>query len=236
MLNFFKKLRKQEMRGARYLKYAFGEILLVVIGILIALGINNWNEERKNRKKEKAFLADIHREFLTNQEQLAYIKSRHEECLAYSNKLLALFPIDVQKVNLDSLAKYRRLAGGDWTFEPVQGRINWLVNNEAFDLIKNTELQEALLAWQPTYNDYHEDEQAALDFNFQQLYPYRIEKMPPTNGFKDPRFDLKELESMRFENMMRTRNGRLRAILHNYTQELQRLEALIDKILQLTAP
>ena len=41
MLNFLRKLRQKEMINAKYLKYAIGEIILVVIGILIALSINN---------------------------------------------------------------------------------------------------------------------------------------------------------------------------------------------------
>ncbi len=40
----------------KYLKYAFGEIVLVVIGILLALQINNWNQERQNRIQEELLL------------------------------------------------------------------------------------------------------------------------------------------------------------------------------------
>lgn len=51
MINFFKKIRQDllmENKTGKYLKYAIGEILLVVIGILIALQANNWNEDRKD--------------------------------------------------------------------------------------------------------------------------------------------------------------------------------------------
>jgi len=54
MINFFRKKRKtlaDENQGIKYARYAIGEIVLVVIGILIALQINNWNEERKIKKE-----------------------------------------------------------------------------------------------------------------------------------------------------------------------------------------
>ena len=46
MLNFLRKLRRNEMNRSKYLKYAVSEIFLVVIGILVALGINNLNTKR----------------------------------------------------------------------------------------------------------------------------------------------------------------------------------------------
>ena len=62
MINFFRKIRKQladDNKPLKYMRYAIGEIILVVIGILIALGINNWNEERKDRKTEVLVLENF---------------------------------------------------------------------------------------------------------------------------------------------------------------------------------
>jgi uncharacterized membrane protein YgaE (UPF0421/DUF939 family) len=59
MIKFFRKIRQKllsENKFSKYLIYAFGEIILVVIGILIALSINNWNEARKDMQKEQLFL------------------------------------------------------------------------------------------------------------------------------------------------------------------------------------
>ena len=62
MLRFFRRIRQRlltETKFSKYLLYAIGEILLVVIGILIALQIDNWNEERVLRKKEILYLKEI---------------------------------------------------------------------------------------------------------------------------------------------------------------------------------
>jgi len=62
MIKLFRNIRKnllKEGKTANYLKYAIGEIVLVVIGILLALQINNWNENRKLQKEELKLLHDI---------------------------------------------------------------------------------------------------------------------------------------------------------------------------------
>lgn len=62
MIKFFRHIRKSvlmENKTGKYFKYAIGEIVLVVIGILIALQINNWNENKKIRDKEQQVLTEI---------------------------------------------------------------------------------------------------------------------------------------------------------------------------------
>jgi len=62
MIKFFRKIRQQllaQNRISKYLFYAIGEIVLVVIGILIALSINTWNNNRLDREKEVQFLSEI---------------------------------------------------------------------------------------------------------------------------------------------------------------------------------
>lgn len=66
MIKFFRKIRQKllsEGKTGTYLKYAIGEIVLVVFGILIALQINTWNEDRKLKALEKnyisSFISDI---------------------------------------------------------------------------------------------------------------------------------------------------------------------------------
>jgi hypothetical protein len=62
-----------ENRTSKYLLYALGEILLVVIGILIALQVNNWNEERKERRVEKKYFHNLKNDLYTDMEKLEYM-------------------------------------------------------------------------------------------------------------------------------------------------------------------
>ena len=69
MIKFFRKIRQNllsEGKTGKYLKYAFGEIILVVIGILIALQINNWNQNSKERNVEQEYLVSLNEEFNYN--------------------------------------------------------------------------------------------------------------------------------------------------------------------------
>ncbi|MBN4070279.1 hypothetical protein JYT76_01225 [Olleya sp. AH-315-F22] len=82
MIKFFRKTRQQmiyENKTGKYLKYAIGEIVLVVIGILIALSINNWNENRKEEIILKSNLSTILKIIGNDKAQLlTLIKSRKE--------------------------------------------------------------------------------------------------------------------------------------------------------------
>jgi len=63
MLKFFRRIRQQllgEGKTGKYLKYAIGEIVLVVVGILIALSINNWNTNKNDVKKIEKYLSEVH--------------------------------------------------------------------------------------------------------------------------------------------------------------------------------
>ncbi len=66
MIKFFRKIRQKaltENKFGKYLTYAIGEIILVVIGILIALGVNNWNENRKLNKIRQGYYSKLIEDF-----------------------------------------------------------------------------------------------------------------------------------------------------------------------------
>jgi len=82
MLTFFRRIRKGLLDGgstSKYLIYAIGEIALVVIGILIALQINNWNESRKDRVKEKEVLEDLYENLTLNSRLLEEYLNEYNE-------------------------------------------------------------------------------------------------------------------------------------------------------------
>ena len=62
MIKFFRKIRYELMEKSKtikYLKYAFGEILLVMMGILLALQVNNWNESQKDETETHIYLTNL---------------------------------------------------------------------------------------------------------------------------------------------------------------------------------
>ena len=72
MIKFFRKIRQNllsEGKTGKYFKYAIGEIVLVVIGILIALQVNNWNVQKNESKKETYYLQRLREDFLSNKEE-----------------------------------------------------------------------------------------------------------------------------------------------------------------------
>ena len=93
-------------KTGKYLKYAIGEIVLVVIGILIALQINNWNEQRRNSAEEKIIITNLREEFalLQNDLQLKVdILNNSKKSAERWMKLFGKSKSEIQKINTDSL-------------------------------------------------------------------------------------------------------------------------------------
>jgi hypothetical protein len=91
MIPFFRKIRKtlaDDNKPIKYLRYAIGEIILVVIGILIALQINNWNENRKNKVFEKEILTQIQENLKNDKLALEEIVTNFSKAVKSSEKIL----------------------------------------------------------------------------------------------------------------------------------------------------
>ena len=78
-------------RPIQYMRYAIGEIVLVVIGILIALQINNWNEARKDKIIEQKVLKTLRSDFISNKTQLQDNIDETEKMVSDISQLFAFF-------------------------------------------------------------------------------------------------------------------------------------------------
>ena len=78
-----------ENKTGKYFKYAIGEILLVVIGILFALQINQWNENRKENNALKTLTENLNNEFQKNLKELEIDLQRVKNAITSSNTLLS---------------------------------------------------------------------------------------------------------------------------------------------------
>ena len=88
MIKFFRKIRYNLMKQNKtlqYFKYAIGEIVLVVIGILIALSINNWNEARKSSAFEEEILTQVKANLVKDRLSLVEISLSFQEAITSSN-------------------------------------------------------------------------------------------------------------------------------------------------------
>lgn len=236
MIKFFRKIRQKlayENNLSKYSRYAIGEILLVVIGILIALQINNWNENRKNNTKEQFLLASINKEFKANKIQLDTVLFYHENALKSCEKLISMFPIDSERDNLDTISKHIFNTTQTWTFNPSQGSINGMINTSSFDIISNDELRGILVSWQDLVLDFQEGEILGRNVVYNQMDPFFSKNLDFDFNFKDPRNNLKVLETLNFEYLIRLRYLTLQEIYKPGT-ELEILEKNLDQIIELT--
>ena len=109
MLKFFRSIRQNlltEDRTTKYFKYAIGEIVLVVIGILIALQINNWNEQRKANTLEGEYYCRLLEDLIQDGEQIDALIKLSGNRLKASNKALRL----LQKDNANQIKVAHQIA------------------------------------------------------------------------------------------------------------------------------
>ena len=174
MIKFFRKIRYKLMeqnKTGRYFKYAIGEIILVVIGILIALQINNWNENRKDRSQETVVLEQLLADFESNLEQLDQKISMRED-FANSAKQLINY-IDIPSLaSQDSVDKHIGKTLPYDTFDPIMMD---LAASGELKLISNNVLKKAITRWSSDINDVIEDEIVWKDYRNDIYVPFLIE-------------------------------------------------------------
>lgn len=168
MIKFFRHIRQSlimENKTSKYLKYAIGEIILVVIGILIALQINNWNQTRLELQKEQIVLNQLYKDFEANDSIIKKGFKSYDRLLRYNNVILrhtgpnVTIPKDT--ITRDSLFKLNY---------PKVNLVNSSVNisAEQIDLITNENLKVALSKFPSIYLSYKEAENQVKDHTIEQ--------------------------------------------------------------------
>jgi len=174
MLRFFSKMRYQlaaENRVAKYLRYAIGEILLVVVGILIALQVNNWNHSRLERLEEKSILATLHSEFLENKKQLDNTTATYKGAMNANLILMDLIgksTEELRKYNLDSLFA-ASLPSSQIVFS--NNTVKNIVQTGKLDIITNPEIVTLINQWEAATVMIKEREQILQAWINNQLIP-----------------------------------------------------------------
>lgn len=149
MIKFFRRIRQKllsENNFSRYLLYAIGEIFLVVIGILIALSINNWNENRKHDNAEKVFLSGIKSDLLRDREYIYYVLDYIEPKIEAYRILMNLEQQDynTNKMQIDSLLSIY-IFSPQRTFYPVSESFQAAVAGNEINKYKRKEASQKII-------------------------------------------------------------------------------------------
>lgn len=175
MIKFFRRIRQKllsENKFSKYFIYAIGEIILVVIGILIALQINNWNTDRINDDSALKLMSRLQIESTQNQEELKVRIQTVNSLLNSTESLIGLFDDAYAKHNIrtvDSLIS-------DLLYTPhldyKSSTLDEALNSGIVSLIKSDSLRDLLYQFPNAYNNILYFEKLILDDYKNNLMPY----------------------------------------------------------------
>lgn len=143
-------IRKPDSPVGRYLLYALGEIMLVVIGILIALQINNWNDNRLKEREAKTFYQNILQQIFEDRQNI-------EGQINYNNKDNQAFNYAISLISQNDRSEKDSLCAVtgklvDYSDFDRQGNIyETIVNSGDVKLLKNEEIKKRLRRLEETY-------------------------------------------------------------------------------------
>ena len=184
MIGFFRRIRKKladDNKPVKYMRYAIGEILLVVIGILIALQVNTWNEERNERKEELKILTALKKEITENQKQLDESIILHQQMANLSEELSEIIKPNAVEI---SSSKFNHLLVSmiyPPKYEPILGVVNAIISSGDLSLITNNELKYLLSSLTGQLDIYDYWAGITYDKHIQIDYPFIIKRYPLKN-------------------------------------------------------
>jgi|AntRauTorckE6833_2_1112554.scaffolds.fasta_scaffold04947_6 hypothetical protein len=182
MITLFRRIRQKIITSgsvAKYLLYATGEILLVVIGILLALQVNNWNVERMNQEQEQEMLINLKVEIENNQLELTRDNELNAQSLEAWYQLL-----DENRMNY-SMEKTDSLIGHAFnfaTFDARSGVIDEIIASGSLKLIRDEKLKFMISQWSGELNDLREDVVIRRDYWINVIAPLLQTYLPIRNS------------------------------------------------------
>lgn len=222
----------KENRASKYLLYAIGEIVLVVIGILIALSINNWNENRKATNEETKILIALQSDFNVSKKRIKETMVSQQRVLECSKTLIRIHErqddkefeyFDTHLYSLDNLIGY----GKSWfRTEPVTGAYNALISAGKVDLIKNEDLRQLLAQFAADLESGFEDHQSAMDLliTINKQLSEVVLKIT-SNKFRDQyQFEYRKNDTLEISKKIFKNNSFFGNLFNKHTLETYRLE------------
>ena len=143
MIKFFRKIRQKllsEKKFSSYITYAVGEVLLVVIGILLALQFNNWNQQSSNQEKEKWYLINIAEDIEYQKGDLKDLKEDYQLSIKVGKQLLKDYKARGSFAKIDSLNEKINILMVADNFPNINNTYQELVNSGQQNLIRNKDL------------------------------------------------------------------------------------------------
>ena len=167
MIKIFRKIRQNllmENKTRKYFKYAIGEIVLVVIGILIALQINNWNERRKIQSNQEKYLTLLKIEAENNLKEIRNTKNEVSEMNMTQIVLYNLINIKQDTVTEKHLSESLfRIVSGFYKFKYENSALSDLKSSGNLKNVLNDSLRKYLIALQPLVIEVQIQEDAVID-------------------------------------------------------------------------
>ena len=249
MIKFFRKIRQNllsEGKTAKYFKYAIGEILLVMIGILLALQVNNWNNSRIETNREQTILINLRSDFQENITELNRIYGGAEESYRSSFKLLEIIKdsSQIRPQEIDTLLN--SVINGFYSLDLNSATVDEIINTGSLNIIKDVKLRKLISNWSFIVADSEDDIEIFYDYMFNFFIPSLTDKTNLRNiGIPDflmERLDIpqvspsnfkvdqsKTLRTLEFENELYNNALNLVYVLDNY----KKIEAYLNDTLKL---
>lgn len=174
MLKVFRKIRQKLLKDNKtgaYLKYAIGEILLVVIGILIALQVNNWNEGRKQAFQNRQYLTTLSAEIENNIENLTAYEKKLKEQADSTYYYLELVNGDIQPSGT-RIVRLTSEVGPILSISITKSVISNLSASGILESVQDEELKRLLPSITKSYEDIEKSYATAYDHWINLLRPY----------------------------------------------------------------